>query len=274
MDTATTPPLQPHDVAVSVRWLNPIGCPTFDAPIADLLHGIKQPSTHVEVVSFDMAPSPTHLEYRTYEALTYERTVRIARDCAQQHIDVLVIGCFYDPALEDAREISGNCLVVAPCQSSLQVAAQLANRYSIIVGRDKWMEQMRGRVRGYGAGDRLASMRALAMGVDEFQKDPALTRRRIIEQAIRAVEEDGAEAIILGCTIEFGFFEQVQREVGVPVIDPVVAAFKMAEALAGMKQRFGWSPSRVGSCEPPPESEITTFGLFQGPVPIGNRVDA
>lgn len=58
------------------------------------------------------------------------------------------------------------------------------------------------------------------------------------------------EAIILGCTIEFGFFEQVQREVGVPVIDPVVAAFKMAEAMAGMKQRFGWSPSRVGSCEP------------------------
>lgn len=112
------------------------------------------------------------------------------------------------------------------------------------------------------------------MGVDEFQKDPALTRRRIIEQAFLAVEEDGAEAIILGCTIEFGFFEQVQREVGVPVIDPVVAAFKMAEALAGMKRRFGWSPSRVGSCEPPPEAQINAFGLFQGPVPIGNRIDA
>jgi len=185
-----------------------------------------------------------------------------------------VIGCFYDPALEDAREISGNCLVVAPCQASLQIADQLANRYSIIVGRDKWMEQMRERVRGYGSADRLASMRALGMGVDEFQKDPALTRRRIIEQAFLAVEEDGAEAIILGCTIEFGFFEQVQREVGVPVIDPVVAAFKMAEAMAGMKQRFGWSPSRVGSCEPPPEAEIKAFGLFQGPVPIGNRVQA
>lgn len=274
MNTATAPTPQPHDEPVSVRWLNPIGLPTFDKPIADLLHGIKQPSTRIEVVSFDMKPSPTHLEYRTYEALTYGPTLRIARDCAQQNIDALVIGCFYDPALEDAREISADCLVVGPCQASLQVAAQLANRFSIIVGRDKWMEQMRARVRGYGAADRLASMRALGMGVDEFQKDPALTRRRIIEQAFLAVEEDGAEAIILGCTIEFGFFEQVQREVGVPVIDPVVAAFKMAEALAGMKRRFGWSPSRVGSCEPPPEAQINTFGLFQGPVPIGNRVDA
>lgn len=264
----------PQDMPVTVRWLNPIGCPTFDEPIAHLLHSIKQPSTQVEVVSFDMPHSPTHLEYRTYEALTYERTVRIARDCAKEGVDALVLGCFYDPALEDAREISGETLVVAPCQASLQVVEHLANRFSIIVGRTKWIEQMRARVQGYGAGDRLASLRPLGMGVDEFQLDHAVTRRRIIEQAHRAVEDDGAEAIILGCTIEFGFFEEVQREVGVPVIDPVVAAFKVAESMAGMKRRFGWRPSRVGSCEPPPEAEIQRFGLFQGPAPIGNRVKA
>ncbi len=263
-----------QDLPVSVRWLNPIGHPTFDAPIAQLLHAIKHPSTHVEVVSLDLKPSPTHLEYRAYEALTYERIVRISRDSAQQGIDALVVGCFYDPALEDAREISGNTIVIAPCQASLQVVANLANRFSIIVGRTKWMEQMHARVQAYGAGGRLASMRPLGMRVDEFQRDHALTRRKIIEQARLAVEEDGAEAIILGCTLEFGFFEYVQSEIGVPVIDPVVAAFKMAEALAGMKRRFGWSPSRVGSCEPPPEAEIQTFGLFQGPAPIGNRVIA
>jgi len=265
---------EPQDVPVTVRWLNPIGNATFDEPIAQLLHSIKQPSTQVEVVSLDMQPSPTHLEYRSYEALIYERSVRIARDCAKRDIDALVLGCFYDPVLDDAREISEQTVVVGPCQASLQVAANLANRYSIIVGRNKWIEQMSARVRACGAGDKLASMRPLGMGVDEFQRDHALTRRRIIEQARRAVEEDGAEAIILGCTIEFGFFEHVQAEIGVPVIDPVVAAFKMAESLAGMKRRFGWAPSRVGSCEPPPEAEIEAFGLFQGPVPIGNCVKA
>ncbi|MBC2380815.1 hydantoin racemase [Pseudomonas sp. WS 5106] len=266
--------IAPQDISVTVRWLNPIGCPTFDEPIAHLLHSIKLPSTQVEVVSFDMPHSPSHLEYRAYEALTHERTVHIARDSARAGVDALVIGCFYDPTLEDAREISGETLVVGPCQASLQVVEQLANRFSIIVGRTKWMEQMRARVQGYGAADRLASLRPLGMGVDEFQLDHAVTRRRIIEQAHRAVEDDGAEAIILGCTIEFGFFEEVQREVGVPVIDPVVAAFKVAESMAGMKRRFGWRPSRVGSCEPPPEAEIERFGLFQSPVPIGNRVTA
>lgn len=264
----------PYDLPVFVRWLNPIGYPTFDAPIAALLHSIKQPSTEVEVVSFDMTSSPTHLEYRSYEALTYERSVRVARDSAGAGVDALVLGCFYDPALKDAREISGNTLVIGPCQASLQVTAHLANRFSVIVGRNKWIEQMRTLIHGYGAGHGLASLRPLGMGVDDFQRDHALTRRRIIEQARRAVEDDGAEAIILGCTIEFGFFEEVQREIGVPVIDPVVAAFKVAESMAGMKRRFGWRPSRVGSCEPPPEDEIQRFGLFQSATPIGNRVKA
>lgn len=260
------------DAPVSVLWLNPIGSAAFDQPIADLLSGIKQTSTSIEVVSFDMNPTPTHLEYRAYESLIHERSVRVARDCAARQVDAMVIGCFYDPALEAAREISGRTVVVGPCQASLQIVANLANRYSVIVGRAKWIEQMTARVREYGGIDRLASMRPLDMGVDEFQRDHALTRRRIVEQARRAVEEDGAEAIVLGCTIEFGFFQQVQEAVGVPVIDPVVAAFKMAESLAGMKQRFGWVPSRVGSCEPPPEAEIEAFGLFKTPAPIGNLV--
>jgi len=121
------------------------------------------------------------------------------------------------------------------------------------------------RVKHYGMEDRVASFRSLGMGVDEFQRDHAVTRARILEEARRAVEEDHAEAIILGCTIEFGFFEEVQRVVGVPVIDAVVAPFKQAEHLARMKKQFGWAPSRVWSCEPPPEDELKRFGLFQRP---------
>lgn len=194
-----------------------------------------------------------------------ERTIATARNCAVSGIDAMVIGCFYDPALEEAREISGSTVVVAPCEACLTIASSLANRFSILVGRHKWIEQMRDRVDRYGMTRRLASFRSLDMGVDKFQEDHAMTRGRIIEQARRAVEEDHAEAIILGCTIEFGFFQEVQREVGVPVIDAVVGPFKQAEHLARLKRQFGWAPSRVWSCEPPPEAELRKFGLFRTP---------
>lgn len=246
-----------------VRWLNPIGFNAYDRPIGELLASIKQPGTVVEVVSFEMPQSPSHLEYRSYEALMASRIIECARDAAQSGVDAMVIGCFYDPFIEDAREISGRTVVLAPCGACLSVAVQLCNRFSILVGRDKWADQMRERVKWYGLQDRLASFRSLGMGVDEFQRDHQATRARIIEEARRAVEEDHAEAIILGCTIEFGFFEEVQRAVGVPVIDAVVAPFKQAEHLAQLKQQFGWVPSRRWSCEPPPEDEIQRFGLFQ-----------
>jgi allantoin racemase len=249
---------------VSIRWLNPLGSESSgDREVAKLLSDIRDPRTEVEVVSFDMEASPSHLEFRCYEALMVEGIVATARDSAISGIDAMVIGCFYDPALEDAREISGSTIVVAPCESCLTIASSLANRFSILVGRHKWIEQMQSRVDRYGKGNRLASFRSLEMGVNDFQKDHAVTRARIVEEAHRAVKEDHAEAIILGCTMEFGFFEEVQKEVGVPVIDAVVAPFKYAELLARNKQQFGWRPSRVWSCEPPSEAELRKFGVFQ-----------
>lgn len=255
-----------------VLWLNPIGINTYDAPIGEMLASIKSPGTEIEVVSFDMPVTPTHLEYRSYEALMTQRIVECARDAGNHGVDAMVIGCFYDPALEAAREISGPTVVVAPCGSCLSVATQLANRFSILVGRQKWVEQMRERVKWYGLEDRLASFRCLEMGVDEFQRDHKTTRDRIIEEARRAVGEDQAEAIILGCTIEFGFFEEIQREVGVPVIDAVVAPFKQAEYLAHLKRQFNWKPSRRWSCEPPPEDELSRFNLFQTAPPLRKQI--
>jgi allantoin racemase len=260
---STPPPSQ-----ITVRWLNPIGHGAYDGEFAALLSKIKQPGTKVEVVSFEMDASPSHLEYRAYQALMSALTVGCARDAGKSGIDAMVIGCFYDPDLEAAREISGSTVVIAPCHSSLTVASRLANKFSILVGRDKWIHQMEERAEVYGMKDRIASFRSLGMGVDDFQKDPVLTRKKMIEEAQKAVKEDGAEAIILGCTIEFGCFEEVQELVGVPVIDAVVATFLEAEHAARLKKQFGWKPSRVGSCEAPSEEELKKHGLFQTVPPM------
>lgn len=257
---------------IRIRWLRPMGTTTFNAPFAELFSRIRLPGTKVEVVSFDMPASPPHLEYRAYEALMADRIVATARNAAAEGVDAMIIGCFYDPFVEDARELSGSTIITAPCEACLVIASSLANRFSILVGRQKWVEQMRATVDRYGARDRVASFRSLDMSVTEFQADHDVTRQRIIEEARRAVREDRAEAIILGCTMEYGFFAEVQREVGVPVIDAVVAPFKHAEHLARLKRAFGWAPSRMWSCEPPSEAELRTFGLYQAP-PALNRVE-
>lgn len=70
---------------------------------------------------------------------------------------------------------------------------------------------MRENVHKYGFADKLASFKSLDMGVHDFQKDHQVTMQRMREAAREAVEKDGANVLVLGCTIEFGFIGKFRR---------------------------------------------------------------
>lgn len=257
---------------VKILWINPVGFSVYDQPMADVIAQIKQPATTVELVSLQLDTCADNLEYRTFESFIIRETVQVTRYAAVNQFDGVVIGCFYDPALPDAREISGQAVVVAPCEASVQVATRLCNRFSVIIGQAFWQQQMVARIREYGLEHKLASMRSIDCPVAQMQVDPAKTKQKIMDAARKAIQEDGAEALILGCTMEFGLFREAQETLGVPVIDPVFAAFKECEFAAGLKSAYGWKPSRVGSCVAPSEADLKRFKLFDRAAPIGNRI--
>jgi allantoin racemase len=248
-----------------VLWINPVGTTAFDADTAKILATTKRAETTFAVVSLP-SNRPRHLEYHAYEAQVVADIVRITYAAAQSY-DAIVIGCFYDVGLREAREVSGRAIVLAPCQSATAIAANLGNSFSILVGRKKWIPKMRENVILYGHEHRLASMRSVDLGVHDFQADEEKTCQKLIHEGRIAVEEDGAEVLILGCTAEYGFYQKMQDVLGVPVIDAIIAPFKMAEFMVELGQRVGWRPSRVGGSEPPPESEFQAWRIFE-PLPI------
>jgi allantoin racemase len=237
-----------------------------------MIKSIVNSNTQVEVVSLDNPVKMDNLEYRYYESLIWGDIARVAYDADTSDVDAMVIGCFYDPALEDCREICQNTIVVAPCQASMQVAANVANKFSVIVGQVKWIEQMTERAHRYGFQNYLASMRSVDIAANALQCDTEYTTKRILEEGRKAMEEDHAEALILGCTCNFGLAEKVQDILGIPVIDPLIAAVKMAESLANLKRNFGIKPSNKWSSQAPPVDEMAKFGLDKYPSPIGNRM--
>jgi len=89
-------------------------------------------------------------------------------------------------------------VITAPYQSSCEIASTLANRFGIIVGRRKWVHQMHNTVREHGYGERLSGFYHVGLGVTDFQTDHGETERRLVAAGRRAVEEDYAEALILG----------------------------------------------------------------------------
>lgn len=252
---------------MNILWIDPIGTDAFSGEILALLLEARHEQSEVDVVS--LAPDrPQHLEYHAYEALVIADIVRLVYE-ERQAYDAFVIGCFYDVGLREAREVSGKAIVTAPCQSATAIACNLGNSFSVLVGRRKWIPKMRENVRLYGHEHALASMRPLDLGVHDFQADHARTTERLMTQGRKAVEEDGAEVLILGCTAEYGFNQKMQQALGVPVIDAVTAPFKYAEFLAETAQCFGWEPSRKWGSEGPPREEIEAWGLFAKPVERG-----
>jgi allantoin racemase len=241
-----------------VLWINPIGTDVFDEPIRDELERVKRPDTEVDVRS--LGRGPHHLEYSCYEAAAVPGILALVAEAEVEGFDAAVIGCFYDTALRPARELTSRMAVAAPCESAVHIAATLGDTFSVVVGRRKWIPEMRDNVRRYGFGERLASFKVLELGVHDFQADPHETHRRIEAAGREAVDADGAEVLVLGCTAEFGFFEQLQGELGVPVIDATVAPFKYAELLGDLAA-LGWRPSKVGGYAAPPLSELEAFGL-------------
>lgn len=242
-----------------ILFINPVGHRDWDSSVKAYLDNAKNETTEVDVVS--LKKGPHHLEYHYYEALIGVEMLHTIKQAENDGYDAAVIGCFYDPFLHEAREICDRMVVTAPAESSLQLATVLGDTFSIIVGRNKWIPVMRRNVFKYGFGEKLSSFRSLGLGVLDFHADECCTESRLKVEAQKAVEEDGAEAIILGCTMQFGFYKDLQQMLGVPVIDVVLAPFKHAEFLVEVRDRFGWMTSKVGGFETPPVNEIQEWRL-------------
>src|SRR5690606_7333546 len=92
---------------------------------------------------------------------------------------------------------------------------------------DAGMLRHRKYMRRMGVLDRLAGERALNISVDESARGEA-TFARLVDIGGRLRDEDGAEALVLGCAGMARHRRPLETELGIPVIDPVQAAVAMA----------------------------------------------
>jgi allantoin racemase len=148
--------------------------------------------------------------------------------------DAIIIGCFGDPGLAPARELAG-IPVIGPGQASGHLAAQLGERFAVLTVVSEVVPSIRRQMRGYGLSEFLADVRAVDV--------PVLELRERAEEVLEALESEarlalvaGADAFVLGC-MTMGFLDaakELQESLGVPVVNPVLAALKAAESAIAM----------------------------------------
>lgn len=151
--------------------------------------------------------------------------------------------------------------VVGPCQTAMHIAAMLGHKFSVVTVLRRLKPSFENAATLYGLATRMASCRSVDIPVLELESDMAATRAALVEEAAKAVEADGAEAIIFGCTGLLGCAGAVRegllaRGVDVPVVDPIPTAVNVAAALV----RSSLTQSRT-TFSTPPEKPMPGYAM-------------
>jgi allantoin racemase len=189
---------------------------------------------------------PASIESRYDEALAGPDILKRVIEAEADGVDAVVVNCFGDPSVRTGRELV-SIPVAGPCESSMLVAASLCDRFSVISVVKNIIPLIRENAEIYGVSRKLASVRVTGIHVLELQKDPDATFHALAEEGRKAIELDGAEVLILGCTGMTGMAEKVSKELGVFVVDPLPTAIKFAETLVSL----GLSHSKIAYPTPP-----------------------
>jgi allantoin racemase len=210
-----------------------------------VLQGFAAPGTDVTVRSIPHGPGSIESAYDA--ALVVPALLEKLSEADRDSFDAAIIGCFSDPGMDALREIT-QMPIVGPGASALHLAAQLGNRFSIISPGES-RGRVETRMRALGLNDKFASVRGIAMSVLDLARDRGAALERIAEVGRNAVKSDGADILVLGC-MSMAFLEitgDLQKRIGVPIVNPVAAAVKTAEMVAVL----GLSHSKAAYPNPP-----------------------
>jgi allantoin racemase len=232
-----------------ILYVNPIGTDVLDKGVLETIKKVKRPDVEAKVVH--LSKGPVHMEYHYYEHLNLGETLEWVKWAEREGYDAAVIGCFYDPGFREAKELV-SIPIVPVAMATMHVAATLGHKFSIIVGRRKWIPRMESNVVMYGLERKLASFRVINFTVPRMAEEPEKLKEAILAEAKKAIEEDGAEVIVLGCTGESGFVKELINKLRVPVLDAVVTSWKYAEMMADLYRKVGLTHSKLYGFESPP----------------------
>lgn len=156
-----------------------------------------------------------------------------------------IIACFDDTGLDAARAMAA-IPVLGICESALTLAAMIAKRFTVVTTMERSRVPIEELVDRYGMA-RKAHVRAANISVLSLEDPNSGARDKLRSEITRAIAEDNAEAIVLGCAGMADLARTLQIEFGMPVIDGVGAAVKQAEALVAL----GLSTSKRGAYAAP-----------------------
>lgn len=220
---------------MKILCINPNSSQEVTEGIEKICRKYSLSDTEVEVKYIKEAPSGIE---SYHDAAISEKYLLDKFEEWKEQYDGFIVACHSDIGVDLLRELTDKP-VIGIGEASMLFALPLGHKFSILSLKRKKIPQKEDLVKKYGLINRCASIRATGLGVIANYQEK---KEKLIQEGMKAVEEDGAEILILGCAGMAGIDKEIEKIVGVPVIDGVVSALLIMESLI----RYGVSTSKAG----------------------------
>lgn len=219
--------------------------------------------TEVNTICPDYGPRSIEGHFEEYIA-----SVAVVETIAKHkhEYDAFIIACYSDPGLYACREITDKP-VLGIAESSMHLASILGHKFSIVTIMPRVKPMLENLVSFVGLESKCASIRCTDLTVLEIEENPERAVEELIVAAKKAIAEDGAEVICLGCAGMGLLDKRIQDAVGVPVLDGTVSAVKLAEVLYD----YGLLTSKAAAFAWPEKKELVGCSPILQSVCDGSR---
>jgi allantoin racemase len=233
---------------MEICFLNPFGTDLYD----DLIERTLRPALHgtTEVEIRHLVHAVPNIDYWAEKHLGEVEVMKAAIEAEQDGFDAFVIGCCYDPALSQCRELV-DIPVIGPLEASVSLARLYGQSFAVVTDHRKAVTEIRDRVRLYGLESNCRAVDAIDWHISDIAAEPERAAEDTIKRVQEVMARTGAETVVIGCTIVSASFELAvlagdERFLGLSVVNPNVMAVKLAEMFADLHATKQYRISRVG----------------------------
>ncbi len=162
--------------------------------------------------------------------------VQLAADGQNAGFDAIVLYCFSDPVIDACREAL-RIPVIGGAQASCLAALNVCRSFGVILADEARLPEKKLFLRTLGVSpERIGQIAAVNLNGISPWADRETTFKKLLACGQKMMRETHTEAIVLGCLAFLGLAEPLSRVLGIPVIDPAVAAVTTAESI--VRQRL------------------------------------
>lgn len=210
---------------------------TYRSTEKELAYMGKFLNAGTELINIGIEEGPYVIQSEYDEAMAQPAVVKLCRKAAEDGADGIFINCFGDPGVRAAREVV-DIPVFGGFEPAVLTAMGMADRIAIVTVLDNVLPMINGSIMRAGIRDRIACVRSVGIPVDQLSAKDELINA-LTAQSREAVKENGAQAVVLGCTAMIDVAENVRQQLAglgydIPVLEAAQTALKVLEMHVSM----------------------------------------